>query len=80
VTWPGCRVRPARSTRALARAIHGAHRDDWTFGDAVGFADTLIKDRHLEVKTVGIELLARYRRESAAGRAIGTCGYAAPRP
>jgi 3-methyladenine DNA glycosylase AlkD len=50
-------------TRALARAIHDAHRDDWTFGDAVGFADTLIKDRHLEVKTVGIELLARYRRE-----------------
>jgi hypothetical protein len=37
-------------TRALARAIHDAHRDEWTFGDAVGFADTLIKDRHLEVK------------------------------
>lgn len=50
-------------TRALARVIHDAHRHDWTIGDAVGFADTLIKDRHLEVKTVGIELLARYRRE-----------------
>jgi 3-methyladenine DNA glycosylase AlkD len=48
--------------RALARSIHAAHRDDWTIGDAMAFADALMADRHLEVKSVGIEVVARYRR------------------
>jgi 3-methyladenine DNA glycosylase AlkD len=48
--------------RALARTIHAEHRDDWTVDDALAFADALIADRHLEVKSVGIEVLARYRR------------------
>jgi len=49
--------------RGLARSIHGEHRDAWMVDDAVALADTLIADRHLEVKSVGIEVLARYRRE-----------------
>ena len=49
--------------RALARAIHTEHRERWTIDDAVAFADTLIADRYLEVKSVGIELLACYRRD-----------------
>ena len=49
--------------RALARSIHAAHRDDWSIDDAMGFADALITDRYLEVKAVGIELVARYRRQ-----------------
>jgi 3-methyladenine DNA glycosylase AlkD len=49
--------------RALARSIHAAHRDDWSIGDAMRFADTLIADRYLEVKSLGIELVARYRRQ-----------------
>jgi 3-methyladenine DNA glycosylase AlkD len=48
--------------RALARSIHGVHRLHWSIDEAVAFADALITDRHLEVKSVGIELLARYRR------------------
>jgi 3-methyladenine DNA glycosylase AlkD len=52
-----------QAVRNLAKATSRAHRDDWTIGDAVGFADTLIKDRYLEVKAVGIEVLALYRRE-----------------
>ena len=51
--------------RALAKAIHAEHRDAWTLDDAVAFADGLIKDRYLEVKLVGIEVLARYRRQFA---------------
>lgn len=51
-----------RALRDMAKAIYRAHRDDWAIGDAVGFADTLIKDRYLEVKAVGIEVLALYRR------------------
>jgi len=50
------------ATRALARSIHAAHRDDWSLDDAVAFADAMIVDRYLEAKTVGVEVLARYHR------------------
>ena len=49
--------------RALARSIHLAQRDRWDVGDAMAFADSLIVDRYLEVKSVGIEVVARYRRD-----------------
>jgi len=49
--------------RALARSIHAAHRDQWSLDDAMAFADALIVDRFLEAKSVGIELVARYRRD-----------------
>ena len=49
--------------RALARSVHAAHRLHWSIDEAVAFADALITDRHLEVKSVGVELLARYRRD-----------------
>jgi 3-methyladenine DNA glycosylase AlkD len=48
--------------RALARSIYAAHRDVWSIDEAIAFADALIVDRYLEVKSVGIELVARYRR------------------
>jgi len=51
--------------RALARSIHEAHRDEWSIDEAMAFADVLIVDRYLEVKSVGIELVARYRRDFA---------------
>ena len=49
--------------RELARSIHAAHAREWSIEDAVAFADTLIVDRFLEVKSLGIEVVARYRRE-----------------
>ena len=49
--------------RALARSIHEAHRNDWSIDEAMAFADALIVDRHLEVKSVGIEVVARYRHQ-----------------
>jgi len=49
--------------RALARSIHTAHRERWDVGDAMAFADALIADRYLEVKSVAIEVVARYRRD-----------------
>src|SRR6266850_2645490 len=49
--------------RALARSVHDAHRDHWSVDDAMAFADALIEDRHLEAKSVGIEVVARYRRD-----------------
>src|SRR3954464_527516 len=49
--------------RALGRSIAREHRDDWTVREALAFADLLIADQHLEVKGVGIETLACFRRE-----------------
>jgi 3-methyladenine DNA glycosylase AlkD len=49
--------------RALARSIHLAHCDHWSIDDAMALADALIVDRYLEVKLVGVELVARYRRD-----------------
>src|SRR5262245_48428632 len=49
--------------RALARSIHLSQRERWDVGDAMAFADSLIVDRYLEVKSVGIEVVARYRRD-----------------
>ena len=51
--------------RALARSIYDAHRDEWSIDDAMAFADELIVDRHLEAKSVGIEVVARFRRDFA---------------
>lgn len=47
--------------RALARQIHEAHRDRWSIADALQFADILIRDRYLDVKSIGIEVLALRR-------------------
>jgi 3-methyladenine DNA glycosylase AlkD len=52
-----------KSMRALARSIHLAHLGRWDVGDAMDFADALIVDRYLEAKSVGIEVVARYRRD-----------------
>lgn len=52
--------------RALARAIHQRHRAMWSIDEAMTFAGSLIEDRHLEVKGLGIEVVARYRSDFAA--------------
>jgi 3-methyladenine DNA glycosylase AlkD len=49
--------------RALARSIYAARRAEWGINDAMRFADLMIADRHLEAKSVGIEVVARYRRD-----------------
>jgi 3-methyladenine DNA glycosylase AlkD len=49
--------------RAMARAIADRHKSDWTVREALAFADALITDKHLEVKGLGIEVLARFRRQ-----------------
>jgi 3-methyladenine DNA glycosylase AlkD len=51
-----------RQVRALAKEIYEANRTRWTVDRAAAFAESLIADRFLEVKSVGIEVMARYRR------------------
>jgi len=48
--------------RAFARSIYLANRDAWSVTDAMALADELIADPYLETKSVGIEIVARYRR------------------
>lgn len=48
--------------RALARSIYRDHRGDWTIHDAMALADLLIVDRFLESKSVGIEVVAAFRK------------------
>jgi len=49
--------------RSLARAICVAQHERWNVDDAARFADALMRDRYLEVKGSGLEVLARYRRD-----------------
>ena len=49
--------------RELVRSIYAAHKHEWSIDQAMAFADVLIEDRHLEAKSVGVELVARYRRD-----------------
>jgi 3-methyladenine DNA glycosylase AlkD len=53
----------AHQVRAMAREIARNSQEAWSVDDACAFASALITDRHLEVKGVGIEVLARYRRQ-----------------
>ena len=48
--------------RALARDIYASTRADWTVDDAMRFADALVRDPYLETKSIGIEVVARYRK------------------
>ena len=48
--------------RALAKAVYLENRGRWSLADAMRLADELMKDRFLETKSVGIEVVARYRR------------------
>jgi len=49
--------------RALGRSIAREHRAAWSVSDATAFADLMILDPHLEMKGVGIEALACFRRQ-----------------
>jgi 3-methyladenine DNA glycosylase AlkD len=52
-----------KTMRALARSIFIEHKDEWSIDDAMAFADLLMADPYLEVKSLGIEVVVRYRRD-----------------
>jgi 3-methyladenine DNA glycosylase AlkD len=57
--------------RRMARDIAVQHRGRWSADDAIVFADVLIRDRHLEVKGLGVETVACFRRQIQPGH-LGT--------
>jgi 3-methyladenine DNA glycosylase AlkD len=48
--------------RSLARTVYNQNDDRWSLDDAMALADILMADRYLEAKSVGIELVAHYRK------------------
>lgn len=48
--------------RGLGKTLAREHRHDWTATDALPLADRLIRDTRFEAKSVGIEVLAGFRR------------------
>ena len=56
-----------KTMRALARSIHAQHQHEWSIDEAMAFANLLIQDPYLEVKSLGIEVVVRYRRDFAPG-------------
>jgi 3-methyladenine DNA glycosylase AlkD len=52
-----------QTMRALARTIYRVHRDTWSIDEALAFADVLIADPYLEAKSIGIEVVACYKRD-----------------
>jgi 3-methyladenine DNA glycosylase AlkD len=58
--------------RGLGRAICAAQGQRWTVAEAGAFADALMRDRYLEAKSLGIEVLARYAKDSSP-RLLARC-------
>ena len=52
----------AARVRSLAREIVRDNRATWSVDEAMELADALMRDPYLETKSVGIEVVARYRR------------------
>jgi 3-methyladenine DNA glycosylase AlkD len=48
--------------RAMARRIAREHTGVWEVGEAMSFAEALVGNRYIDAKSLGIEVLACYRR------------------
>jgi 3-methyladenine DNA glycosylase AlkD len=49
--------------RAVEREFFASVKGIWTLEDALGLCDLLIRERELEAKQIGIEVLARFKRQ-----------------
>jgi len=58
---------PTGTVRQTAATIDRLYGSEWGIGGAMRFADALIASDYLDEKGVGIELLARHRREFTPG-------------
>ena len=55
------------AVRDLARAVYAANRHQWSVHEAMEFAEPLLRDRYLEVKMVGVEVVRRFHRDFSRG-------------
>jgi len=54
----------AQETRQIEREFFVTVKGSWTYDDALEFCDLMIREKHLEAKQIGFELLARFRQVS----------------
>lgn len=52
----------AQEVRQIEREFYASVKGVWNYEDALEFCDLLIREKHLEAKQVGMELLARFKR------------------
>lgn len=52
----------ADEVRQIEREFYASVKGGWNYQDALEFCDLLIREKHLEAKQVGMELLARFKR------------------
>lgn len=53
----------AQETRQIEREFFAMVKGLWTYEDALELCDLMIRERHLEAKQIGFELLARFKRQ-----------------
>lgn len=53
----------AQETRQVEREFFATVKGVWTYADALRFCDLMIWEKHLEAKQIGVELLARFKRQ-----------------
>ena len=49
--------------RQIEREFFASVKGVWVYADALGFCDVMIREKHLEAKMIGFELLARFKRD-----------------
>lgn len=52
-----------QETRQVEREFFAMVKGSWTYEDALTFCELLIREKHLEAKQIGFELLARFKRQ-----------------
>ncbi len=52
--------------RLIERRLYGSVRTAWGYKEALQFADALLRERHVDGRSLGLMLLARYHREAEA--------------
>ncbi|MBS1786679.1 MAG: DNA alkylation repair protein [Acidobacteria bacterium] len=53
----------AQEVRQVEREFFATVKGAWTFDDAIAFCELMIREKHLEAKQIGFELLARFKRQ-----------------
>jgi 3-methyladenine DNA glycosylase AlkD len=63
--------------RGIERGLYHLVRLEWRYADAAAFCGLLMRDRYIESKSLGLMLLARYRRQYPEALLRGVKGWLA---
>jgi len=66
--------------RRIERGLYGLVRKEWRYAEAIAFYRLLMRDRHIESKSIGWMLLARYHRQYPESLPVDVKGWLAGNP